>query len=265
MTRITTNPFGQPSLDDLMARFLATRSDAATAAVEPAEGDVEPHEVAAGFRVDPRAAWTDATAAVPATPGVHTPGSPLPAEWAALVGQPAAAFAVAMAAGNFPQRVKDLHPLLARFDPAELRPADNQSPVPGLSGLRTWVAREAKKGQPAALLLAAGVARALGEFDRAEELLADAEAVCTGEFRTAWENERAALLWHRGRCDEALAAWDAAADTPAVRFNRGMARLFLGQFVEARTALKAAADALPESGGWKALAQLYLAVAEIHG
>jgi hypothetical protein len=55
------NPFGQPTLEDLMVRFLASRSDAAAAAVESGEGEVEPHEVAAGFRVDPRAAWTDAT------------------------------------------------------------------------------------------------------------------------------------------------------------------------------------------------------------
>src|SRR6476469_1522164 len=61
MARTTANPFGQPSLEDLMVRFLAARSDAASAAVEPSEGEVEPHEVAAGFRVDPRAAWTDAT------------------------------------------------------------------------------------------------------------------------------------------------------------------------------------------------------------
>ncbi len=61
MARNTANPFGQPTLEDLMVRFLASRSDAAAAAVETGEGEVEPHEVAAGFRVDPRAAWTDAT------------------------------------------------------------------------------------------------------------------------------------------------------------------------------------------------------------
>src|SRR4051812_38959316 len=99
MNRNTANTFGQPSLEDLMVRFLATRSDAAAAAVEPGEGEVEPHEVAAGFRVDPRAAWTDAT--------THTATAPiqLPPDWAALTSQPAPAFAVPMAVGNFPQRV----------------------------------------------------------------------------------------------------------------------------------------------------------------
>src|SRR3954454_17990871 len=111
MTRNTTNPCGQPSLEDLMVRFLASRSDAAAAAVEPGEGEVEPHEVAAGFRVDPRAAWTDATTNIPAAP------VQLPPEWATLVNQPAAAFAVPMAVGNFPQRVRDLQPLLNKFNP----------------------------------------------------------------------------------------------------------------------------------------------------
>ena len=93
------NPFGQPTLEDLMVRFLASHSDAAHAAVETGEGEVEPHEVAAGFRVDPRAAWTDATTNITAAP------VQLPPEWAGLVNQPTTAFAVPMAAGNFPQRV----------------------------------------------------------------------------------------------------------------------------------------------------------------
>ena len=260
-----TTPTGQPSLEDLMVRFLATRSDASPGAVEHAEGDVEPFEVAAGFRVDPRAAWTDAAAAhnTGANPG--TPAGTIPPEWGDLVGQPAAAFAVAMAGGNFPQRVKDLHPLLTKFAPAELRPSASQSPAPGLSGLRTWVAREFKKRQPTAILMAAGVARAIGEFDWSHEVLTEAESLCTGELRAAWENERAALLWHRGDCSAALAAWDALPETPAVLFNRGMANLFLGKFTESRALLGRAVAAIPEASGWNALARLYLAVAEIHG
>ena len=81
----------------------------------------------------------------------------------------------------------------------------------------------------------------------------------------AWENERAALLWHRGEGEQALAVWNAMAETPTVLFNRGMALLFLGKPAEARPALSAAAAVLPEAGGWNALARLYLAVAEIHG
>jgi tetratricopeptide (TPR) repeat protein len=258
MTRTNSPSPAQPSLNDLMVRFLASRADAGPAA-EFTEGDVEPHEIAAGFRVDPRTAWTDATAALKlAAPSV-------PSEWAALVSQPAAAFAVACAAGNFPQRVKDLQPLLAKFDPTELRPSGTQMPSPGLSGLRTWVIRETKRHQPVPALLAAGVARAIGELDWAEELLTAAEPLCAGELRAAWENERAALLWHCGRSDEALAAWNALAETPAVLFNRGMALLFLGRLPEARAALTKAVEATPEESGWNSLARLYLAIAAIHG
>jgi hypothetical protein len=268
MTRTTPpTPSGQPTLEDLMVRFLASRSDAATAAVEPA-GEVEPYEVAAGFRVDPRAAWTDAVAALAAArpePTATGTVTPTPAEWAGLVSQPAAAFAVPCAAGSFPQRVKDLQPMLARFAPAELRPGGNSFPAPGLSGLRAWVVKQARTNQPAAVILAAGVARAMGELDWADELLAAAEPPVGNGLRPVWENERAALLWDGGRSEEALAAWDAAADSPAVRFNRGLARLFLGRFAEARAALAEAVAAFPESGGWHALARLYLTLSEIHG
>lgn len=252
-----TNTTSQPSLADLMTRFLATRSDAAFAAVEPAGSEVEPHEVAAGFRVEPRTAWADSTAAlalaVPATPS----------EWATLVALPAAVFAVPMAAGNFPQRVKDVAPLLGKFDPAALRPSGGD-PAPGLSGLRAWVVREAKKRTAGSALLAAGVARAAGELDWAAELLADAEPLCTAADRARWENERAALAWHRGEAADALARWAGMADAPAVRFNRGMALLFTGRCAEAKAALAAAVEALPE-GGWRDLAELYRTLAEIHG
>ena len=259
MTRITETA-GQPSLNDLMVRFLATRSDAASwAAVEPSEGEVEPHEVAAGFRVDARAAWSEATISVE-----NSPKAP-PSEWATLVGQPTAVFAVPMAAGNFPQRVKDLQPLLNRFEPSELRPSGEDAPSPGLSTLRTWVAREAKKPAATASLLAAGVARVIGDLDWADELLGDAEARCGGDLRAVWENERAALLWQRGRCAEALTAWEGMAATPTIQFNRGMALLFLGRPTDAAPALSAAAASLPETSGWSDLARLYLAVAEIHG
>lgn len=267
MNPTTTRAAGQPTLRDLMVRFLANRSDAVlAAAVEPAEGDVEPFEVAAGFRADPRAAWLDAVVMLEVA-GASAPSkpAPLPTDWASLVAQPAAAFAVPMAAGNFPQRMKDVHPLLVNFDAARLRPAGDHLPSPGLSGLRTWIVREAKKDQPNAAVLAAGVARAIGEIDWAAELLAAAEEVCRGEYRTAWENERAALLWQQGKSAEALAAWEAMPETPTVLFNRGMASLFLGRFTEARAALTQAAQVLPESSGWHALARLYLSVAEIQG
>jgi tetratricopeptide (TPR) repeat protein len=247
MTRNTNNSFGQPSLEDLMIRFLASRSDAAATAVELGEGDVEPHEVATGFRVDPWAAWNDATSQITAA------SVPLPPDWATLVNQPAGAFAVPMALGNFPQRVRDLHPLLTKFDPDELRPTGTQTPMSGFAALRSWIS----KNSAAHALVAAGLARAIGDFETAEKLLT------TNDPATA--NERAALLWQQGRCEEALAAWNAMTETPAVLFNRGMALLFLGKLAEAKIALAEASDKLPETSGWKTLTLLYLSVAEIHG
>ena len=253
MTRPTTNPVSaQPTIDALMVRFLAGRSDAAGAAVEMGESEVEPHEVAAGFRVDPRAAWLDATAAPTLGGDAPPPAVQPPSEWAALVSQPAAAFAVPMAAGHFPQRVKDLQPLLAKFNPNELRPSGIQASSPGYPGLRSWVV----KNGSAHPRIAAGIARTLGDFDAADELLANA---------TDCGNDRAANLWAKGECSEALAAWDEMSDSPVAYFNRGMARLFLGQFAQARASLQEAVDAIPETSGWNALARLYLAVAEILG
>lgn len=249
---------GQPTLTDLMVRFLATRSDAAAAAVEPAPGDVEPYEVAAGFRVEPRAAWTDAVFAV------QPAAASTPPEWSGWVNQPSSAFGVALAAGNFPQRVKDLQPLLAKCDVRELRPSATAAATPGLSGLRHWLETEARKGTAHSLLLAAGVARALGDFDRAEQILTAARKHCSGHLLTVWENEQAALQWQRGNGDAALAAWMALPDSPSVSFNRGMALLFLGRSAEARTHLAQAIAGLPEASGWSALARLYLAIAEIH-
>jgi tetratricopeptide (TPR) repeat protein len=253
MTRPNANnPTTQPTIEALMVRFLATRSDAAAAAVETGESEVEPHEVAAGFRVDPRAAWLDATAPITTGGIAPPPAIQLPSEWASLVAQPAAAFAVPMAAGHFPQRVKDLQPLLAKFDPAELRPHGDQPALPGFAGLRNWITKNGTTNP----LVASGIARTLGDFDTAAKLL---------DGTTGTDNDKAALLWQKGQCAEALTAWDAAPESPAVLFNRGMARLFLGRIAEARDFLQKAIDAIPEASGWHALARLYLAVAEIHG
>ena len=140
--------------------------------------------------------------------------------------------------------------MLSGFKPAELRPSAAQSPVPGLMGLRNWVQNNSAT-QP---VLAAGIARVLGDFDIAAELLPNEAA-----------NEPAALPWHRGQCAEALAAWTAMPESPAVLFNRGMALLFLGKIAEAKPVLTQAIAGLPEASGWNAIARLYLAVAEIHG
>ncbi len=241
MTRNPSNSEAQPTLEDLMVRFLASRSDAAAAAVESGEGEVELYEVAAGFRVDPRSAWADATLKI-AAPGQTPP------DWTSIVNQPATAFAVPMAAGNFPQRVRDLHPLLVKFNPNELRPSGTSVSPVAFSGLRGWIVKHSASHP----VLCAGLLRLLGEYTEAEKLLPESEA-----------NERAALLWQQGKCEGALGQWSAMEASPAVVFNRGMALLFLGRYPEARSTLTDAVAQLPESSGWNALARLYLAIAEI--
>jgi tetratricopeptide (TPR) repeat protein len=243
MTRNSTTSSGQPSIDELMVRFLANGSDI----VESSE--FVPHEVAAGFRVDPRAAWKDATENI--SVGCLRPAlpvGPIPNDWAYLVNLPCTAYAVPMALGNFPQRVRDLQPLLTNFAPQNLRPSCQQSPLPGLIGLRNWITANASTLP----ILAGGLARTIGDYQLADHLL---------PFDAL--NERAALEWHRGECVAALTAWQALPDSPEVRFNRGMAYLFVGQFAEARRELSQTIELIPKSNGWHALAQLYRAVAEI--
>ncbi len=59
-----------PNLADLMVRFVSRPIDAATLDAQTAAyGEVEPHEVAVGFRADPRLAWNEGLA-VYATLGI---------------------------------------------------------------------------------------------------------------------------------------------------------------------------------------------------
>lgn len=259
----TSDAFGPPSLQELTKRFLASRSDADGSAVESgAGGEVEPHEVAAGFRTDPRTAWADALAALPRTDAAALPGA-IPADWAGMVNQPVAVHALPFALGSFPQRVKDLHPLLTAAKLSDLAPKAGSLPISGLSGIRSHVTQLASKHQSETMLRAAGLARSIGDLAMAEEVLTNAEPLKGTEFRSAWENERAALLWSQGRCEAALAAWEAMPETAASVFNRGMAMLFLDRARDAKASLAKAVAMIPESSGWHALARLYLSLAEI--
>ena len=258
-----SDSFGPPSLQDLTLRYLASRSDADGSAVESEAGsEVELHEVAAGFRTDPRTAWTDAQAALARTDAATLPGS-VPADWVGLVSQPVAVHALPFAVGNFPQRVKDLHPLLAGAKLSDLAPKPGALPLPGYTGLRSHVSQLATKHQSETMLRAAGLARAVGDLAIAEDLLTKAEPLKGTEYRSAWENERAALLWQQGKSEAALAVWEAMPETATSLFNRGMALLFLDRAAEARRCLAKAVDMIPETSGWNALARLYLALAEI--
>jgi tetratricopeptide (TPR) repeat protein len=131
-------------------------------------------------------------------------------------------------------------------------------PVRPLSapGLADCAARA--QGYPQALV-AVGVLRLARRFDEAGRLLARSDT--PAEWRDLHANEEAALAWHAGRAEEALALWQAQEPAVPVLFNRGMAALFLGQAAAARPALAQAVEALPETSPWHHLGHLYLALA----
>jgi tetratricopeptide (TPR) repeat protein len=104
------------------------------------------------------------------------------------------------------------------------------------------------------------VRRLARAYEAAAELLEQGPAV-PAEWQQAWQNERAALAWHRGSAEEALALWQEQADSVPALFNRGMASLFLGRPEEARASLGLAVAALPDNSSWHHLGQLYLALA----
>jgi tetratricopeptide (TPR) repeat protein len=110
--------------------------------------------------------------------------------------------------------------------------------------------------------MAVAALRLAKEFDRAEQLFLK-EAQVPPEWQSACANERAALAWHRGHTQEALASWQSQEENIPVLFNRGMACLFLNKRADARACLQKAVDQLPEDGTWHHLSRLYLALAEM--
>jgi hypothetical protein len=239
-----TTRTNQPSLAELTDRMMKARS---VDVIDGTDPEVEPHEVLNGFHTDPRTAYTDAVLPLKLLGAIDTPTA-LPPEWAAFTQLPSASPAVPMAAGTFPQRVRDLSALLTASDLRDLRPKASE-PVNGFAALRGWV-KKGKSSQPLKWL-AHGVARGLGD---APESAAESDVVA--------RNEKAASLWLSGLTDEAVAEWRAMPDGPVVAFNLGMSLLFTGQPAAAVPSLRQAAAALPDNSGWSHLAQLYLAIAQ---
>lgn len=236
--------YGPPTLTELLTRYLAQRSDAAsTAAVESNSLEVEPYESASGFRTDPRTAWQAATFLLPAASQLH----PLPPEWPQLVHWPATLAAIPCALGEFPQRLRQLQPLLQPAPLSRLLPSTDAPPLPGFAHLRAWIQQH-----PAPNPLAAALARLLHDWDDAERLLP------AGEL-----NERAALLWSRGYAHDALHLWNQADERPHTLFNRALARLFLDQPRDALPLFQQAAALWGADHPWHPLASLYAAIAEI--
>ena len=231
-------PFNPPTIADLTDRLLK-RSDVADF-VE--SGEVEPYEVLTGFRTDPRTAYNDALAPLKLLGEKNLPLA-LPPDWANFLQENGDELAVPMAAGFYPQQVRDLASLIN--GDLELK---NTEVVFGATGLKTWAKKNV--GTAGVNWFAAAILRKMGE---------DAQA--TGNSEVA-RNEAAAALWQDGERQAALEMWLKMPDSAVANFNRGMAYLFLGHAELAMAPLRLAARDLPDQSGWNHLAGLYLAVAE---
>jgi len=259
--RFPEDPQGQPALGQLLARFLQRQAEAQAAGLAAADtGDVTPYEASPVQPVDARLAWEEAVAAATyLVPGVDRRSFTVPPHWPQLVAAQEPAAAPAFAVGNYPQMVRDLHLVLNRFRPAELRPNGGRSLA--TPALLQWSEQAARQNKLPQVLLAIGSLRLARQYDQAGQILANVQKEAAASWQPALLNERSALAWHQGKHAEALALWTAAPDSVPVLFNRGLACLFLEQPGQARTWLAQAVAQLPEGSAWHHLGRLYLTLA----
>jgi hypothetical protein len=254
-----------PSLQDLLAEYLHRQTQAHAAGLGGVLGtdEVEPFEAVPVQPVDPRLAWDEARVALRCFGTAEAARCcKTPAEWPALVAAQEPVAALAFCVGNFPQRVRDLHPLLHAGNLQLLRPTAGR-PVP-MPVLIEEADRAAGQLFPQ-VVLALGILRLAKQFDQADVLRQRQRGQVPAEWAAVWANEEAALAWHRGRPEEAASLWQTQGESVPVLFNRGMAALFLGRPADARGLLRQATAQLPEDGGWHHLGRLYLALAEMRG
>jgi tetratricopeptide (TPR) repeat protein len=208
--------------------------------------------------VDPAPAWREGVRALtfltPSATALKAPPG-----WPTLVAAHEPIVSLAFCIGNFPQMMRNLH-LLLHGNPAKLRPTPGQ-PI-DLPELLAWAAKVAGKKQYPELLVALGSLRLARQFEAADRVIGQHDVTVPEEWRAAWENEKAALAWHRGNAEEALASWQKQKESVPVLFNRGMAALFLGRTADAAKSLAKVVSMLPESSAWHHLARLYLTLAQ---
>lgn len=253
----------QPNLTDLFARYLQKQADAQAVGIAAFDGEVSPYEVGPVQPLDPKLAWDEALAVVPFYAATAKPVRHAPPQWAHLVANHESIVAVAFSIGNFPQLMRNFHSILSQPDLAEMRPTAGR-PVPATE-LGPWVEEVARKKQYPQMLLGLGALRLAKHFDEAEAYIRAHDAEIPAEWRAGWENEKAAVLWHAGRCDEARQLWDKLEPTTPVLFNRGMAALFAGDVVIAKQHLNAAIAKLPATSAWHHLGRLYLILCDLRG
>jgi tetratricopeptide (TPR) repeat protein len=255
------NREAQPPIAELFGRYLQQQITAHehNLAMPESLGEVVPYDAAPAQPIDPRLAWDEALAALRPFGDVRSCSAP--ADWPTLVVTHEPEMALAFAAGNYPQLVRNLIPLWRADNLAELRPASaDSSSAPSLV---SWAGETIRKQLYPQALLSIGALRLARQFEAATELTQRHESEIPAAWRAAWANEQAALAWHRGQAEEAQKLWQAQEATVPVLFNRGMAALFLGHPREARTALSQAVAQLPEDAAWHHLGRLYLALAEM--
>ncbi len=260
----TRTPSTPPTLAALTAGFLSRTEDAETlTAAADALGDVQPHEVSVGYRAEPRLAWQESLEVLAAF-GVKAAPIPAPGDWGGLVARQDGVAALPFALANYPQRVRDIGTLLQTPNLGDLLPGDTES-APVSTGLLKWGTKHVDAGNLPHALIAAANYRAARDFDRATDTVTALKSTVAAEWQPVLANEEGALLWHRGEYARAADLWAALPDSIPVRFNRGMAALFLGRPSEARDHLKTAIDGLYEPSAWHHLARLYLTLAEMRG
>jgi len=102
-------PSKQPSIAALTARSLAART---VSRVSDDMLEVEPHEALTGIRIDAQAAWIDAQLPLSLL-GVAVGAEPAPADWSSFVNRASGRLGIPMAAGHFPQRLRNVAGLFA--------------------------------------------------------------------------------------------------------------------------------------------------------
>lgn len=239
----------QPSLEALMAGYLRRQAEAAELGLAPADGpEVTPYEAGPVQPIDAKLAWEESLAALSYW-NKPVRGLKAPTGWANLVAQLEPQVAIAFCVGNYPQLVRDFHKLLSQPNLTSLRPVST-TPI-HVPPLAEW--GEKASGFPQTLLALAAF-RLTRNFQRANELM---ELTVPAQWQSPWENERAALLWHQGKSQEALAIWQHLTPTLPIRFNIAMAKLFTGHGRDAKADFEATMAQLPTSSAWHHLARLY--------
>jgi tetratricopeptide (TPR) repeat protein len=262
MERQNPANMAQPKLADLMKRFLHQQAEDRKAGLpEMPVDEVELHEAAFAPQVEPRTAWEEATAALRTlAPYKDSATNSVPPGWANLVQHPASVPAVAFAAGNYPQLIRDLPELIRSHPRASLLEARGSHDV---TGIESWTARAIEKKNLSSIFMGTAILRLAGHFDAARKILSGLRADMPAPWKQALANEEATLAWQSGQHEQAYESWKKLPESAPVCFNRGMAALFLDRPNEAKGHLKQAIALLPEDNAWQHLARLYLALAEM--